>query len=100
MNHKYIRTAILASMILFCCATVHAQWIATLAGNGTTGYSGDGGPATAAQLNSPVGVAVDRGNNVYIAERLDLHHLWKRYGNFKSGETHHPYRTNAQPLRQ
>jgi hypothetical protein len=76
MNHKYIRTAILASMILFCCATVHAQWIATLAGNGTTGYSGDGGPATAAQLNSPVGVAVDRGNNVYIAD--DFNHCIRK----------------------
>src|SRR5271157_4608541 len=32
--------------------------IATVAGNGTMGYSGDNGPATSAQLNTPYGVAV------------------------------------------
>ena len=33
--------------------------ITTVAGNGTGGYSGDGGPATAAELNAPTAVAVD-----------------------------------------
>ena len=33
--------------------------ITTVAGNGTAGYSGDGGPATAAELYYPLGVAVD-----------------------------------------
>jgi sugar lactone lactonase YvrE len=46
-----------------------ATGILTLvAGNGTIGYSGDGGPATSAQLNSPNGVAVDAAGNVYIAD--------------------------------
>jgi sugar lactone lactonase YvrE len=42
--------------------------ITTIAGNGTAGYSGDGGPATQASLNIPYGVAVDVNRNVYIAE--------------------------------
>jgi sugar lactone lactonase YvrE len=42
--------------------------IITVAGNGTRGYSGDGGKATAAQLNEPSGVAVDPTGNLYIAD--------------------------------
>ncbi len=42
--------------------------ITTSAGNGTAGFSGDGGPAAAAQLNSPTGVAVDSLGNLYIAD--------------------------------
>lgn len=42
--------------------------ITTIAGNGRAGYSGDGGPATAATLNFPAGVAVDTTGKVYIAD--------------------------------
>ncbi len=42
--------------------------INTIAGNGTAGYSGDGGVATAAELNFPDGVAIDAIGNVYIAD--------------------------------
>ena len=42
--------------------------ITTLAGNGTAGYSGDGGPATAAQLNLPYGLAADLAGNLYVAD--------------------------------
>ena len=42
--------------------------ITTVAGNGTLGYSGDGGPATEAQLLNPTGVAVDADGNLYIAD--------------------------------
>jgi sugar lactone lactonase YvrE len=42
--------------------------IYTIAGNGTAGFSGDGGAAVFAQLNDPYGVAVDGSGNVYIAD--------------------------------
>jgi len=42
--------------------------ITTIAGNGTPGFSGDGGVATSAQLNGPTGVAVDDAGNVFIAD--------------------------------
>ncbi len=45
--------------------------ITTVAGNGTAGYSGDGGQATSAELNSPKGVAVDSQGNLYIPDRLN-----------------------------
>lgn len=42
--------------------------ITTVAGNGTAGYSGDGGAATSAELNQPNGMAVDNAGNLYIAD--------------------------------
>jgi sugar lactone lactonase YvrE len=42
--------------------------ITTIAGNGTANLSGDGGQATAAQLNNPFGVAVDAERNVFVAD--------------------------------
>jgi hypothetical protein len=42
--------------------------ITTVAGNGTHGYSGDGGPATAAQISTPRGMAIDGAGNLYIAD--------------------------------
>ena len=43
--------------------------ISTIAGNGTPGYSGDGGAATSAELNGPEGIAVDSAGNLYIADQ-------------------------------
>jgi uncharacterized protein (TIGR03437 family) len=43
--------------------------ISTVAGNGTVGYFGDGGPATSASLNWTAGVAADAAGNIYIADK-------------------------------
>jgi hypothetical protein len=45
--------------------------VSTIAGNGTSGFSGDGGPAINAQLNQPAGVAVDGSGNVFIADYIN-----------------------------
>ncbi len=43
--------------------------ITTIAGDGTQGFAGDGGPATAARLDQPNGLAVDTDGTLYIADR-------------------------------
>lgn len=45
--------------------------ITTIAGNGSNGFSGDGGQATNAELGSPPGVAVDGAGNIYIADQAN-----------------------------
>jgi len=45
--------------------------ISTIAGNGGVSYSGDGGQAIKAQLNTPLGVAVDAGGNIFIADNAN-----------------------------
>jgi len=42
--------------------------IYTVAGDGTAGYSGDGGPGAAAELDSPTGLALDPAGNLVIAD--------------------------------
>lgn len=42
--------------------------VTTIAGNGSSGFSGDNGPATSAELNDPLGIAVDSSGNVFIAD--------------------------------
>src|ERR1035441_8497676 len=63
----------LVCSVIALCGTVIAQsgggyLIATVAGSGTQGFSGDGGSATAAQLLIPAGVAVDASGIVFVAD--------------------------------
>jgi uncharacterized protein (TIGR03437 family) len=46
--------------------------ITTVAGNGSSGFNGDGGPASAAALAQPKGIAIDSSGNLYIADSGNL----------------------------
>ena len=46
--------------------------IATIAGTGEQGYSGDGGPATSATFNQPYSLQVDANGDVYVVDRLNF----------------------------
>jgi hypothetical protein len=63
LNNDVVREVTPGLDLLFTDGTV-----TTVAGTGTKGSEGDNGPATAAQLHNPYGVAVDGKGNLYIAE--------------------------------
>lgn len=65
---KSLITVVL-SIACLTASSGRAQTITTIAGNGLFGYSGDGGPATSAQLYGPHGVAVDSIGNVFISDQ-------------------------------
>jgi hypothetical protein len=60
----------LSIVIIFSPFFTHAQLgiINTVAGNGTIGYSGDGGPATSGQIGGNSGIGFDKQNNYYFVE--------------------------------
>ena len=47
------------------------QTVTTVAGNGIAGYSGDSGPASAAQISGSAGIALDSTGNLYIADQAN-----------------------------
>jgi hypothetical protein len=59
---------LLTLLSLAYCLQTNAQIMNTFAGNGTGGYYGDGGQATAAEFSGPKGVAVDAAGNVYTGD--------------------------------
>ena len=58
--------------ILILFATSQAAEIRTIAGTGKAGHSGDGGPATAGELNNPFGLTIGPDGALYICE-IDSH---------------------------
>jgi sugar lactone lactonase YvrE len=68
MSTKRIALSIMFFLVLSLVSFAQSGLISTAAGNGTAGFSGDGGPATAAQLRTPSDVAVDSAGNLYISE--------------------------------
>ena len=61
-------SSVLLALSAQYCGFGQGYIITTLAGNGTTGFGGDNGPAVKAVLNNPKDIAVDSVGNVYIAE--------------------------------
>jgi hypothetical protein len=62
---------LLIALSLALASVSQAQNIVTIAGTGTAGFSGDGGPAVSASLNNPHGIDVDSFGNIYIADQLN-----------------------------
>jgi DNA-binding beta-propeller fold protein YncE len=54
-----------------CKIDARTQIITTIAGTGQRGFAGDGGPATAAELNEPYGVVVGADGRIFFADRLN-----------------------------
>ncbi|MGI9533890.1 MAG: hypothetical protein ACR2NW_02970, partial [Thermodesulfobacteriota bacterium] len=58
----------LVLVLLLTAYVVQSQTITTIAGTGTSGFSGDGGLATTAKLNLPFNLTFDKSDNIYIAD--------------------------------
>jgi sugar lactone lactonase YvrE len=70
MQSIFYRVLIFVTLILpAASAFAQTRVISPVAGNGTAGFSGDGGPATSAELNDPAAVATGPAGSLYIADR-------------------------------
>jgi len=62
-------TLYIADSYNHCIRKINRQGIiSTLAGDGISGYNGDGGPAKMARFNEPRGLDLDAGGNLYVAD--------------------------------
>lgn len=66
-----MKTKLLSLLSLAFCLTVKAQILTIVAGNGTSGYSGDGGPAIAAELNDSWRIQINDSGNLIIADNMN-----------------------------
>lgn len=69
-NNDVVREVVCATSVTSCSPPTgtSAGFIYTIAGDGTAGYLGDGGPAGSAELNQPTGVFVDTSGDLFIAD--------------------------------
>jgi len=63
-------------VLSYGCKTAYdTDWqngiISRFAGTDEPGYSGNGGPAQSAKLNGPAGLAIDKNDNIYVADLLN-----------------------------
>ncbi len=93
---RYRRFEIALAVLLLAAAACGAADIKTIAGTGKPGHAGDGGPATAGELNNPYGLTIGPDGALYICEidnhvvrRLDLktHTLSTVVGNGQKGNS-------------
>lgn len=74
-NHASSILALFCNLLLLVGLTTMAVaqpgTITTVVGTGVAGYSGDGGPAITARINSPRNLFVDGSGNLYIADRFN-----------------------------
>jgi sugar lactone lactonase YvrE len=62
---------LISALFFLSALSFFSQTITTVAGNGFTGYSGDGGSAITSSIYSPIGIAVDGSGNLYISDQAN-----------------------------
>ena len=67
--HSHLRWRMLF-LFFSCFANLHAQIITTIAGNGMSGYTGDGGAATAAKMRLVSAIAVANNGDMYVSDPI------------------------------
>ena len=76
---KTLCIIVMLAIMQILLSQVFAQsYVYVVVGTGSGGYSGDGGPATAAELAWPENITFDKCDNLYISHGLDsskFHHL-------------------------